>query len=218
VKQATRLAAAVAALLLVGCANPSGVRLDTSVLRLPLDPRPAALATATVYTSPDGGIYRNPDRLEIVLVTARDVDVLVSRLGGAAGDWAQLRPFGDFTLVALRLRNDGKVGSDPPLADLQIASDLAPAGTDSGTVRHFFHPMYALAALSDERLGGDCSVHLDPGKTSTVVLVYPPVRRGDSVVFGRYQEFSVRAAFGGAVSLGNQLYARTCDSPRAVVG
>ena len=175
----------------------------------------AALATTTLYTSPDGGIYRNPDHVDVVLAGSVDGAALAAQLGSAASAWSQLQALGPFTAIALRLRDDGKIGSDPPLNDLQIASDFAPAGTAGGPLRHFYHPMWPLAVISDRPVQDQCAVHLEPGQVVTAVIVYPPVRRTGPLLWGRYQDFALHVPLGGAVSgLAQGLFAAACSAPQ----
>lgn len=212
-------AAVVAALMTVavavaGCG--SGTAFDATALGLPLSPTPHPLATATVATSPDGGIYKNPDHLEVLLVERHSVDLVAAKLGTSASGWSQLRSLGDFTLVGLRLRDDGKVSSDPQLGDLQMASDYAPAGTGTGSLRHFYHPTYPLAVVADSTPGSDCSIHLDPGHSGVVILVYPPVNLPSTMVWGRLGDFVLRVPVGGAMpSLDGGLHALACTPPAA---
>jgi hypothetical protein len=169
-----------------------------------------------VSTSPDGGIYRNPDHLEVLLVRRHNVDVVAAQLGAPASPWSQLRRFGDFTVVALRLRDDGKVSSDPRLGDLQMASDYAPAGTASGPLRHFYHPTYPLALVADTAPGNDCSIHLDPGHSGMAILVYPPVNLPTTLVWGRLGDFVLSVPTGGALPpLSGQLRTVACTPPAA---
>ena len=190
--------------------------LDAGALGLPSRSAPAALATATVSTSPDGGIYRNPDHLEVILAARRAVDPVAVQLGAASSAWSQLRGFGDFTLIALRLRDDGKVSSDPQLADLQMASDYAPAGTASGALRHFYHPTLPLAVVADSTPGDGCSIHLDPGHSGVAILIYPPVNLPTTLVWGRFGDFVLSFRPGGALpSTLGALHAEVCSPPAA---
>jgi hypothetical protein len=200
-RAAARLAVTAAVLLaapLCACGG-TAVALRPAGLDLPTTANPKPLASATVYTSPDGGIYRNPVHLDVLMVARRGVQQLADRLG-AAPDWAQLQPLGDFTLVAIRLRNEGKAWSEPDVRDLQIAGDHAPSQATSGPLHAFYHPTYPLASVSDTAPGSECRPHLDPGQSTTVVLVYPPVAvPSDGIVWGRYQEFALRIPEGGGV-------------------
>lgn len=209
-------AALLISLLAIAACGSSGVAA-TGALSLPVNSQAASLASATVKTSPDGGIYVNPDHLDVVMVAHRSLHDLSSVFATPPpGEWSALQPLGDFTLVAVRLRDDGKAGSDPALNDSQLASDYAPAGTASGALRHFYHPMYALAVVSDRRVADDCSVHIDPGQVATAVVVFPPVRSTPDVVFGRYQDFALDVAFGGALPVQPQTwYAAPCTPPPA---
>ena len=200
---------------LSSCGSGSAV-LDAGALGLPSRTAPTALGTATVSTSPDGGIYRNPDHLEVMLVERHNVDVVGGELGAASSRWSQLRGFGDFTVVALRLRDDGKVSSDPQLGDLQMASDYAPAGTASGPLRHFYHPTYPLALVADSNPGDGCSIHLDPGHTGVAILIYPPVNLPTTLVWGRLGDFVLSVPVGGALPpLAGALHAEACTPPAA---
>lgn len=203
---------AVAALLLGGCGS-SVVGLDAG-LGLPQTASPVVLATTTIYTSPDGGIYRNPNRLDVVLVMRHSVAAIAAQLGSSASGWSVLERFGDFTLVAVQLRDNGKVSSDPQLNDLQMASDYAPEGTSTGPLRHFYHPTYPLAMVSTVKPGDGCSVHLDPGRSALAILVYPPVNLGRTMVWGAFGDFVLTVPTGGAVPvLDGTLQAVACVSP-----
>ncbi len=211
----TRLAGVtVATVVLAACGSTAG--LDVSALGLPVAGAAPALASTTVSTSPDGGIYRNPDHLEVMLVARHNVDSVAAALGKASSAWSQLRGFGDFTLVALRLRNDGKVSSDPQLFDLQMASDYAPAGTASGPLRHFYHPIFPLAVVADSKPGDSCSIHLDPGHSGVAILVYPPVTLPATLVWGRLGDFVLSVPVGGSLpSTAGALQAEACTPPSA---
>jgi hypothetical protein len=201
---------------LSGCGSGSAV-LDVAALGLPSRSAPTALATATVSTSPDGGIYRNPDHLEVMLVERHNVEAVASQLGTAASAWSQLRDFGDFTVVVLRLRDDGKVSSDPQLGDLQMASDYAPAGTANGPLRHFYHPTFPLALVADSNPGESCSIHLDPGHSGVAILIYPPVNLPTTLVWGRFGDFVLSVPTGGALpSVAGALHTEACTPPVAV--
>lgn len=209
------LLAAAGAATIAACGGTS-VALQADGLDLPTTATPKPLASTTIYTSPDGGIYRNTVHLDVLMVTRRDVSSLAQRLG-TAQRWAPLHPFGEFTLVAVRLRNDGKAWSEPSLNDLQIASDYAPAQAAQGPLHAFYHPTYPLAELSDTAPGSECTPHLDPGQSTTVVLVYPPIQiPGDGIVWGRYQDFALRVPQGGSVGAltGRSVHAAVCTPPQ----
>jgi hypothetical protein len=209
------IAMVLSTVAVAGCGS-TAAGLDASALGLPVTGAPVALATTTVSTSPDGGIYRNPDHLEVMLVQRHNVDAVAGTLGSASSSWSQLRGFGDFTLVALRLRDDGKVSSDPQLADLQMASDYAPPGTATGSLRHFYHPTYPLAVVADSTPGGSCSLHLDPGRSGVAILVYPPVNLPTTLVWGRLGDFVLSVPVGGALPpLAGSLHAEACTPPQA---
>ena len=196
---ATAAAAAAVVAALTACGG-SAVALQAAGLDLPTTATPRPLASTTVYTSPDGGIYRNPVHLDVLMVARRSVSALAQRLG-TQQTWQPLQPFGDFTLVAVRMRNDGKAWSEPDVRDLQIASDYAPAQAASGPLHAFYHPTYPLASVSDTAPGSECRPHLDPGQSTTVVLVYPPEQiPAAGIVWGRYQEFALRVPQGGGVA------------------
>jgi hypothetical protein len=214
-RPAALLATALLSTALVACGSGTA-SFDASGLGLPVSTAPAALATATVSTSPDGGIYKNPDHLEVLLVERHSVAVIAGRVGAAASTWSQLNGFGDFTLVALRLRNDGKVSSDPQLNDMQMASDYAPSGTSAGPLRHFYHPTFPLALVADSEPGSNCSVHLDPGHSRVAILVYPPVNLSSTLVWGRLGDFVLSVPVGGSLPpLAGGLHAAACTPPSA---
>jgi hypothetical protein len=204
-----------AGLALAGCGG-GGPTLPASALGLPATAAAAApLASTRVATSPDGGIYVNWDELSVVLLTRADAAPIAERLGDRAAEWPALRPLGRFTVLGIRLRNDGKAGSEPQLDDLQVASDFAPEGTASGPLRHLYHPTFPLAALSDRAIAGDCTVHLNPGQTATVLLVYPPLRPSPSYLWGRFNRFALELRPGGAAaSLDGDLHVAACTPPR----
>jgi hypothetical protein len=213
-----RRALVVAALLSTAlCACGTGtIGFDAAGLGLPETTAPTPLATATVATSPDGGIYKNPDHLEVVMIERHSIALIARQVGAAASSWSQLSGFGDFTLVAMRLRDDGKVSSDPQLNDLQMASDYAPPGTTTGPLRHFYHPTFPLAVVADSNPGSDCSIHLDPGNSGVAILVYPPVNLPSTVVWGRLGDFVLSVPVGGALPpLAGGLHAAVCTPPSA---
>lgn len=208
-------AAAIAAIA-AGCGHDSRT-IDSADLGLPTAAA-SPMASQQVATSPDGGIYRNPDQLDVVWVGSVDVDAMAARLG-TGQTWSPLRALGPMLAVGLRLRNDGKAGSEPALNDLQVASDQAPPGTDTGVLRGFYHPTFPLAALSDLPLSGDCTVNLDPGQSATVVLVYPPTAAGPRIVWGRYTEFALALHRGGGLGdVPSGLHAAVCTPPQPQPG
>lgn len=199
-KNTTPALLALVAALALACPACGGESVPVKPAGLNLPTAPAKpLASTGTFTSPDGGIYKNPVHLDVLMVARRNVQSLAQRLGATA-TWAPLQPFGDFTLVAIRLRNDGKAWSEPDVKDLQIASDYAPAQAAAGPLHSFYHPTYPLAAVSDTKPSSDCRPHLDPGQSTVVVLVYPPVQiPADGIVWGRYQDFALRLPPGGSV-------------------
>jgi hypothetical protein len=210
--------AVLAATVLAACGGGRPT-VPAAALWLPAASSPASLATTSVATSPDGGIYRNPDRLDVLLVTTRAAGAVAAQLGPSAAGWTALRPLGEPLVVALRLRNDGKASSSPELGDLQVASDLAPPGTDAGPLRHYYHPTLPLAALSTAELSDDCSVRLDPGQSATVLLLYPPIRQTTRILWGRYGDFALELPLGGGVGSGlGMLRAVACTPPPVAVG
>ena len=217
--KALAAAAAAAAALLTACGGAS-VALEAAGLDLPAASTPKPLASTTIYTSPDGGIYRNALHLDVLMLARRDVSTLAQRLG-TTQQWAPLRPLGAFTLVAIRMRNDGKAWSEPDVNDLQIASDYAPKQAQSGPLHAFYHPTYPLATVSDTRPGSECRPHLDPGQSTTIVLVYPPLDvPADGIVWGRYKDFALRIPTGGAVGMLNDrpVSAASCTPPQDTGG
>ncbi|MFN2569805.1 MAG: hypothetical protein ABR564_09435 [Candidatus Dormibacteria bacterium] len=201
--------------LLTGCGTGGGASVTPAELGLAAGAPMHALASTTIHTSPDGGIYRNPDALRVVVAGRGPASPLDDRLGSAA-DWRPLRTLGALTFVGIQLSNDGKVGSDPRLNDLQVASDLAPDGTAAAPLRRFYHPMYPLAALADVPIGGDCTITLDPSQQALVVLVYPPLRRTTQVTWGRFGDFTLEFGLTGRLpSSTGRLHATACVPPRA---
>jgi hypothetical protein len=205
----------LAAVALSGCGG-GGPTLPATALGLPAAAVSAApLASTRVATSPDGGIYVNWDDLAVVMLARTDAAPIAERLGERAAEWPALRPLGRFTVLGIRLHNDGKAGSEPQLDDLQVASDFAPEGTASGPLRHLYHPTFPLAALSDRAIAGNCTVHLDPGQTATVLLVYPPLRPSAMYLWGRFHRFALEVRpGGGAASLDGDLHVAACIPPQ----
>lgn len=206
---AALIASALSAVL-TGCASapaaPATLRFPTAT---------TALASTTLFTSPDGGIYQNPDPLRLLMVVRQSADPVMRQLGAGAASWRALQQLGDFTYVAVAVSNHGAAGSDPQLNTAQIASDFAPPGTDSGALRHFYHPMFPLAILREQNSDVQCGMHLDPGRSSVVVLLYPPVSAAPTVVWGMYQTFALRVPFGGGVPPGAQAWhAAACTPPQ----
>ncbi|HEY6468612.1 MAG TPA: hypothetical protein VI434_02495 [Candidatus Dormibacteraeota bacterium] len=182
--------------MLAGCAGPTPMVSLTS-LGLPQGGKP--LADVTIDTSPDGGIYQNPDPMTVVMITRAPGGALIKQSGSDARDWAALERYGDFTFVGIAVRNKGAAGSDPQLNAMQIAADYAPAGTSSGPLSHFYHPMFPLALLSLEPSDQNCTLHVDPGESQLAVLAYPPISATPSIVWGVFDVFAIRAPFGGGL-------------------
>ncbi|MBV8194626.1 MAG: hypothetical protein JOY80_03780, partial [Candidatus Dormibacteraeota bacterium] len=180
----------VVLLALSGCAGATASTPSSLTFRTGSAP---ALASTTLSTSPDGGIYKNPDPLSVLLLSRESGDAVITELGGAASSWSSLTSLGDFTFVGLQIRNDGAAGSDPELNAVQIASDFAPDGTATGALRHFYHPMFPLAMISVQASDANCSLHLEPGASVVAVLMYPPIRATQEILWGVYQAFAVRA-------------------------
>ncbi|MBV8446001.1 MAG: hypothetical protein JOZ92_08810 [Candidatus Dormibacteraeota bacterium] len=209
------LLAGASVALLAACAAPPKTQPPRN-LGLPTAATVQSLATTTVYTSPDGGIYENPDPLSVIMVARAPGGSLSGMLPGDSAAISQLAPLGDFTFVGLRISNHGQAGSDEQLNVAQIASDFAPAGTASGALRQYYHPMFALALLSQQSSDSSCSVHLDPGQSSVVVLVYPPIDATSSIVWGVYDVFALRTPLGGALPQGVASWQATpCVPPEA---
>lgn len=194
-----RCAAAAIALcagVLAGCAG-STPTISLAALGLPQHGR--ALADVTIHTSPDGGIYQNPDPMTVVMVERAPGDALIKQGGSEASAWTALRRFGDFTFVGIAVRNNGAAGSDPQLNAMQIAADYAPPATASGPFSRYYHPMFPLALLSLEPSDQSCTLHVDPGQTQLAVLAYPPITATSSIVWGVFDLFAIRAPFGGGL-------------------
>ncbi|MBV8300934.1 MAG: hypothetical protein JOY68_03315 [Candidatus Dormibacteraeota bacterium] len=206
---------AACAAVLVACASPPKA-LPPANLGLPTTATVHPLATTTVYTSPDGGIYENPDPLSIIMVARAPGSSLSSLLPGDSAVITQLSPLGDFTFVGLRISNHGQAGSDEQLNVAQIASDFAPPETASGALRQYYHPMFALALLGQQSSDSSCAVRIDPGQSDVVVLVYPPIDATASIVWGVYSVFALRTPLGGALPQGVASWQATpCVPPEA---
>lgn len=174
----------------------------------------AALASTTLFTSPDGGIYQNPDPIKVLMVLRQRAASVMQQLGTAASGWSALQRFGDFTFVGVEIANHGAAGSDAQLNSAQIAVDFAPQGTSSGSLRHFYHPTYPLAILRTQPSDVQCGVHIDPGHDAVVVLLYPPVTATGSIVWGMYQQFALRVPFSGGVPSARGWHAAICTPPQ----
>lgn len=207
--------ACAASVLLAACAGSA----SGSTTSLTFPERTDVLAGTTLYTSPDGGIYQNADPVQVLMVVRQSAAPVMRQLGRAAASWSALLQFGDFTYVGVSITNRGAAGSDPQLNSAQIASDFAPQGTAAGPLRHFYHPMFPLAILRSERSDVQCGVHLDPGHSAVLVLLYPPISATDSVVWGMYKTFAVRAPFGGGVPrAASGWQASACTPPQPTGG
>ena len=195
--------------LVSGCAGGSTAATE---LRFPTGT--TALASTTLFTSPDGGIYQNPDPIKVLMVVRESAGSVMHQLGTAASSWSALQRFGDFTYVGVEIVNRGAAGSDPQLNSAQIAVDFAPQGTSSGSLRHFYHPMYPLAILRTQPSDVQCGVHIDPGHNEVMVLLYPPVNASSSIVWGMYQTFALRVPFRGGVPSATGWRAAACTPPQ----
>ena len=196
-------------LLISGCAGGSSA---TTELRFPT--ATTALASTTLFTSPDGGIYQNPDPIKVLMVVRKSADSVMRQLGAAASSWIALQRLGDFTYVGVEIVNHGAAGSDPQLNSAQIAVDFAPQGTSTGGLRRFYHPTYPLAILRTQPSDVQCGVHIDPGHSAVMVLLYPPVSATGSIVWGMYQTFALRVPFSGGVPSATGWHAAACTPPQ----
>ena len=203
------LGSLVTAAFISGCAGGAGT---PTMLTFPT--ATAVLAGTTLFTSPDGGIYQNPDPIKVVMVLRESAGAVMRQLGAAASSWSALQRFGDFTYVGVEIVNHGAAGSDPQLNSAQIAVDFAPQGTSSGSLRHFYHPIYPLAILRTQPSDVQCGVHLDPGRSAVMVLLYPPIAATNSIVWGMYQTFAVRVPFRGGVPSTAGWHATACTPPQ----
>ena len=201
---------ALCATVLAACAG-STPTLTLNALGLPQGG--SALADVTINTSPDGGIYQNPDPMKVVMVRRAPGDLLIRKGGSSASAWTALESLGDFTFVGITIRNSGAAGSDPELNAMQIAADYAPEGTASGALSHYYHPMFPLAMLSLESSDQNCTLHVDPGETQPAVLAYPPISATPSIVWGVFDLFAIRAPFGGGLPGGSQSWQLTLCTP-----
>lgn len=210
------------ALAVSACGSPTALTL--SALRVPVASHPAVLGHGTYDTSPDGGIYVNPDPIRVTLVGRIPMQPLARQLR-ATRQWARLDGLGDLTVVGFRISNAGLSGSNPQLNDLQIASSswstcvsggtgaLCPQGISRATFSKFYYPAYPLAGLSTVSIDGQCSMNIDPGQTVTVLLVYPPIRSTAYVTWGEYGTFAVALRLGGGVPAAGALRATLCTPP-----
>lgn len=197
------------AVFMSGCAVGNGT---PAVVSFPTGTAP--LATTTLFTSPDGGIYQNPDPIKVLMVVRESADPVMHQLGAAASSWSVLQRFGDFTYVGIEIANHGQAGSDPQLNSAQIAVDYAPQGAAGGSLRRFYHPMYPLAVLRTMSSDVQCGAHIDPGHSVVMVLLYPPVSATDSIVWGMYQMFALRVPFKGGVPSATGWHAAACTPPQ----
>ncbi len=220
-------AAAVLCALVAACGGQTS--LSASQLGLPSAGHPKVLASATYDTSPDGGIYINPDPIHVTLLGHVAMEPLAQQIG-AQKQWAALTGLGPLTAVAFQLTNNGLAASNPELNSLQIASSswatcqagtasaLCPDGISRSTFNQFYYPAYPLAGLSTVAIDGSCSVNIDPGQTITVVLLYPPIRSTSYVTWGEYGTFAVALPVGGAVAATSGLRANICVPPDTTQG
>jgi hypothetical protein len=219
-----RAALTLAGLAALAAACGGQPTLSAAQLGLPSSGHPRTLASATYDTSPDGGIYINPDPIHVTLVGRIPMEPLAQRIG-AQKQWAPLEGLGQLTAVAFQLTNSGLAGSSPQLDSLQIASSswatcqsgsasaLCPEGVSRSTFARFYYPAYPLAGLSTVSIDGSCSISIDPGQTATVILVYPPIRSTAYVTWGEYGTFAVALPLGGAITDAGSLRANICVPP-----
>jgi hypothetical protein len=215
------------ALLVAGCGGQPN--LSAAQVGLPSASHPRTLASATYDTSPDGGIYINPDPIHVTLVGRIPIEPLARQIG-AEKQWAPLESLGELTAVGFQLTNNGLAGSNPELDSLQIASSswetceagaasaLCPEGVSRSTFNQFYYPAYPLAGLSTVSIDGSCSINLDPGQTATVILVYPPIRSTTYLTWGEYGTFAVALPLGGAITETSALRANICVPPDTTQG
>src|SRR5258708_12566202 len=116
-------ALALATLTALTACGSSGTALQSAILGLPTT-QSSPLAPATTYTSPDGGIYRNPLHLDVLLLTRRNVAQLAKQLG--TSDWQPLTALGDFTVIVIRLPNAPTPFPHPHAPDLQTPTNPPP--------------------------------------------------------------------------------------------
>src|SRR5205807_8360548 len=96
VRSRAGLAALAVTAGLLGCGGPEDTTVAATALGLPARTGGTSLAATTLYTSPDGGIYRNPDPTEVTLAAPLSGHPLADRLG-AGSDWSALLRLGDLT-------------------------------------------------------------------------------------------------------------------------
>lgn len=174
----------------------------------------AALGSGKLYTSPDGGIYVNPDRLTVsAVVTGK-----AGNLGGIVGvsNFSKLATFGPYTYVVMTVTNLGQGVSTPQFNDTQLAVELAPPAALHGPTSSLYSPIFPIGLLSSVPIQSSCAINLNPGQKVWVVLMYPPIQSSakfPSVVWGEYQDFQLTLArYNHAASLPDTLYAGSCPT------
>ncbi len=188
----------VLALALAGCGAgaPAGPTLAPILHGLTVRRHAPALRTGLLYTSPDGGFYRDPTYLHVYatrLVPLRAVLPLLPASDRSAS--RQLAGLGPLYAVVARADNPGAATANISLATTVLESTrtsrLVPAGLRSATARTFYQPIRPIVVLSNQRLDL-CSVAVPPGGQTWMVAVFPPVdvRAGVALVaptsFGFY--------------------------------
>jgi len=216
------LGAALLLPLVAACGGQPSLTL--AGLGVPIQSHPSILGHNTYETSPDGGIYVNPDPIKVTLVGRIPMEPLAQQLK-AGHQWAALSGLGDLTVVGFQLSNAGLAGSSPQLNNLQIASSswatcesgtggaLCPPGVSRSVFNQFYYPAYPLAGLSTISIDGSCSISVDPGQTATVLLVYPPIRSTSYLTWGEYGTFAIALPLGGGLPPAPNLRASVCAQP-----
>jgi len=169
------------ALALAGCGAgaPAGPTLAPILHGLSVRPHARALRSGLVYTSPDGGFYRDPTYLRVYatrLVPLRAVLPLLPASDRSAS--RRLAGLGPLYAVVARADNPGAATADISLATAVLESvltrRLVPAGVHGSIARTFYQPIRPIVVLSNQRLDL-CSVAVPPGGQTWLVAVFPPV-------------------------------------------
>lgn len=197
--------------MLASCGASGVVQIDSSQLKLPPASGSTELASLDLRTTPDGGFYVNPDAIKVLADGPVNAAPLLALGGNARDALNATAPAGSPFAIVLRITDNGKAGSDPSFGDLQIASDYAPAQAGQTSLHHYYHPLVPLTLLSDAELTDNCAVHLDPGSSAIVILVYPAIKNSSSVYWGWFGGPAVTLKRGGSTQLPPVLNAEYCS-------
>ena len=169
------------ALGLAGCGTPApaGPTLAPILHRLPVRPHARPLRSGLVYTSPDGGFYRDPTYLRVYATRLVPLAAVLPLLPASDRSASrQLAGLGPLYAVVARADNPGAATANVSLATAVLESALTrrlvPAGVHGPTARTFYQPIRPIVVLSNQRLDL-CSVAVPPGGQTWMVAVFPPV-------------------------------------------